>query len=88
MDDFLERATDPFKLSIEDPIEDEEEMIISILSDKEIRKIKNLKYSPNMDEAELFMVALRGVATAQRDDTVKRFLIELDKCIKTRSLQS
>ncbi len=42
-----------------------------VLSDTEIYKIKDLKYSPDMDEAELFMVALRGVAKAQVDLCVR-----------------
>lgn len=47
-----------------------------LLSDEEIHSIKNLKYSPDMDEAELFMIALRGVAQAQKDLCIKHWGLE------------
>ncbi len=84
MDDFLERATDPFKPPIEDPIEDEEEiMIIPLLSDEEIKKLL-----PPDDGYSYYLSFGEAVAKAQRDDAVRQFLIELDKCIETRTQQS
>ena len=39
----------------------------TVMTTTQINNIKNLKYSPDMDEAELFMVALQGVAQKQAD---------------------
>ena len=36
-----------------------------LLTDEEIQNIKNLKYTAEMREAELYMVIFRGVAQAQ-----------------------
>ncbi len=44
-----------------------------VLSDERINAIRSLKYNPDMDVDELFMVALRAVATAQRDADIKYY---------------
>ena len=45
---------------------------LPVLSDEEIMDIRDLKYDSSMDAEELFMVALKGVAQAQRDADIRR----------------
>ncbi|KKM24288.1 hypothetical protein LCGC14_1606600 [marine sediment metagenome] len=49
-------------------------MEMPILSPEKIKEIKNISYDPNQDAMGLFLSALRAVAQAQRDQTVKDML--------------